>query len=114
MATTLELDVEVTQDDIDQGVARDCYECPGARAINRALEEFLGSGRYVASVGSVVFVRSITKNEDGASTPYHAVLWAEILPMELFNLMQVVDSPTIYGPATPVSFHLSLASAVGL
>lgn len=107
MDVTLELDVEVTQHDIDHGERRDCRECPGALAINRALDKALGEGRYVASVGGNVYVwKVIGKADNGKPITAYMAYWTAGLPKELSQLVTRVDW-RLEEPQ-PVSFHLTL------
>lgn len=110
MATTLELDVEVTQDDIDHGVARSCYECPGARAINRTLDKVFGPRQYIASVAGSVTVYRVDNPKAMNCSEVGPVVFVELMTGggELSELIRRVDVQNPAMPAQPVSFHLSL------
>lgn len=107
---TIELDVNVIQRDIDEGEQANCNRCPGALAINRALAEFFGEGKYVSNVGGHVFVSE--PNEHGElSSP---IRFGCRSPQELEDLIDSVDCPrSTKQPPRPTRFHLSLHKWAG-
>lgn len=106
MPDTLELDVEVTWEDLENGLSCNCSECPGALAINRAVAKALGDDTAY---------RSMVSNSGVHVWPAGTLDWANFrrlvaipAPEELRELVRRVDTPAIYGEASPVKFHLSL------
>lgn len=104
-ADTLEVDVEVTQEDLDTGKMGNCTECPGAIAITRAVAEALGTDLYTAMV-SGTGVQMWPRGTLDASN-FHRLV-AILAPHELRELVRRVDNPDVHGEAFPVKFHLSL------
>ena len=84
---TLEVELDVTQKDIDRGVAGDPWECPLARAFNRAVKKRkcevgdsigIGDVNYITPSKLLKFIKSFDDFE--RVKPFKAVLNLKEIP----------------------------------
>jgi hypothetical protein len=86
--------IQVTQEDIDQGIRGMCYACPVARAINRHLRE-----GYFSAVGIILI-----EIEDAEQIQFHEIDTPEIAA----EFIRRFDHLSIRCTVEPIEFDLCI------